>query len=84
MLGKIGGDAVLTERGRTYASALARHFNQENRHPDLQVWTSRKIRTIQTGSLLEAPTKQVSEIDELDAVSSTQFINSIKTSKKLI
>jgi len=30
-LGRIGGDAELSVRGRTYAAAFARYFNNENR-----------------------------------------------------
>lgn len=68
MLGKIGGDADLSSRGRMYGMTLARHFN-EAAIPGLRVWTSEKKRTIQTAKGINAPIESLEELNELDAVS---------------
>lgn len=68
MLGKIGGDANLSARGRLYAAALARYFNEAD-IPGLHVWTSEKKRTKQTAQDINAPKEHVFALNELDAVS---------------
>lgn len=66
-LGKIGGDANLSVRGRMYAASLARHFNEAD-IPGLHVWTSEKQRTKQTAQDIDAPKEHVFALNELDAV----------------
>jgi len=68
-LGRIGGDAELSVRGRTYAAALARYFNNENRLEGLRVWTSELKRTHQTAQGIKAPIEPVPFLNELYAVS---------------
>lgn len=65
-LGKIGGDANLSARGRMYAAALARYFNDES-IPSLHVWTSEKKRTKQTANDIKAPKEHIQALNELDA-----------------
>lgn len=72
-MGRIGGDAELSVRGRTYAAALARYFNNENRLEGLRVWTSELRRTHQTAQGIKAPIEPVPFLNELYAVS-THFI----------
>lgn len=72
-MGRIGGDAELSVRGRTYAAALARYFNNENRLEGLRVWTSELKRTHQTAQGIKAPIEPVPFLNELYAVS-TFFI----------
>lgn len=72
-MGRIGGDAELSVRGRTYAAALARYFNNENRLDGLRVWTSELKRTHQTAQGIKAPIEPVPFLNELYAVS-TLFI----------
>lgn len=72
-MGRIGGDAELSVRGRTYAAALARYFNNENRLEGLRVWTSELKRTHQTAQGIKAPIEPVPFLNELYAVS-TLFI----------
>lgn len=69
VLGRIGGDADLSVRGRTYAAALARYFNNEERLEDLRVWTSELKRTHQTAQGIKAPIEPVPALNELYAVS---------------
>ncbi|XP_065216558.1 6-phosphofructo-2-kinase/fructose-2,6-bisphosphatase-like [Planococcus citri] len=66
MLGKIGGDANLSARGRMYAAALARYFNEAD-IPDFRVWTSEKKRTKQTAQEIDAPKEHITALNELDA-----------------
>ncbi|XP_034947081.1 6-phosphofructo-2-kinase/fructose-2,6-bisphosphatase-like isoform X2 [Chelonus insularis] len=66
VLGKIGGDAVLSARGERYAQALATRINAMH-IPDLRVLTSRLRRTIATARGIEAPQEHVAELNELDA-----------------
>lgn len=68
-MGRIGGDAELSVRGRTYAAALARYFNNENRLEGLRVWTSELKRTHQTAQGIKAPIEPVPFLNELYAVS---------------
>lgn len=66
VLGKVGGDAVLSTRGERYAQALATKFNAM-RIPDLRVLTSRLRRTIATARGVEAPQEHVAALNELHA-----------------
>lgn len=66
VLGKVGGDAVLSPRGERYAQALATKFNAM-RIPDLRVLTSRLRRTIATARGVEAPQEHVAALNELHA-----------------
>lgn len=66
VLGKIGGDAVLSARGERYAQALASHINAMH-IPDLRVLTSRLRRTIATARGIEAPQEHVAALNELNA-----------------
>lgn len=66
VVGKIGGDAVLSARGERYAQALSNKFNAM-RIPDLRVLTSRLRRTIATARGIEAPQEHVAELNELHA-----------------
>ncbi|KAL0113371.1 hypothetical protein PUN28_012503 [Cardiocondyla obscurior] len=66
VVGKIGGDAVLSARGERYAQALSNRFNAM-RIPDLRVLTSRLRRTIATASGIEAPQEHVAALNELHA-----------------
>lgn len=68
VLGRIGGDANLSVRGRQYAKALAAHFNKlKSSLPNLEVWTSEMKRTKQTADGIQAPKFCVRPINELDA-----------------
>ncbi|KAE8744819.1 hypothetical protein FOCC_FOCC008543 [Frankliniella occidentalis] len=67
MLGRIGGDADLSPRGRLYAQALARYFTDKARVPGLRVCVSEKKRTQQTASGLPAPYEILPALNELDA-----------------
>ncbi|XP_046753418.1 6-phosphofructo-2-kinase/fructose-2,6-bisphosphatase-like isoform X1 [Diprion similis] len=66
VLGKIGGDAVLSARGERYAQALATHINGLH-VPELRVLTSRLRRTIATARGVEAAQEHIAELNELDA-----------------
>ncbi|XP_015110998.1 6-phosphofructo-2-kinase/fructose-2,6-bisphosphatase isoform X1 [Diachasma alloeum] len=66
VLGKIGGDAVLSARGERYAQALASRINSMH-IPDLRVLTSRLRRTIATARSIEAPQEHVAALNELNA-----------------
>ncbi|XP_050599611.1 6-phosphofructo-2-kinase/fructose-2,6-bisphosphatase-like isoform X1 [Bombus affinis] len=66
VLGKVGGDAVLSARGERYAQALATKFNAM-RIPDLRVLTSRLRRTIATARGVESPQEHVTALNELHA-----------------
>lgn len=66
VLGKVGGDAVLSARGERYAQALSTKFNAM-RIPDLRVLTSRLRRTIATARAVEAPQEHVAALNELHA-----------------
>lgn len=69
MLGRIGGDAVLSPRGQSYAHALAEHMNELAIQEPLSVWTSELRRTKQTAAEIMAPKRAVRALNELDAVS---------------
>eukprot|EP00095_Tigriopus_kingsejongensis_P009052 maker-scaffold308_size214241-snap-gene-0.27 protein:Tk09052 transcript:maker-scaffold308_size214241-snap-gene-0.27-mRNA-1 annotation:"hypothetical protein DAPPUDRAFT_304281" len=65
LLGKIGGDSLLSEAGERFATSLAEHFNQQD-NPDLHVWTSWMKRTIQTASQIQAPKERWKALNEID------------------
>uniref|UniRef100_A0A915IA21 6-phosphofructo-2-kinase domain-containing protein n=1 Tax=Romanomermis culicivorax TaxID=13658 RepID=A0A915IA21_ROMCU len=68
-LGRIGGDSPLSERGIAYAKSLAAYFSK-NAVSDLRVWTSQKIRAVQTANRLKNAASYVEywkALDELDA-----------------
>lgn len=66
-LGRIGGDAALTERGQAFARALVPYL--EARFPDTPptLWTSTLRRTVQTASGLSWPSRALRNLDEIDA-----------------
>ncbi|PSN42982.1 hypothetical protein C0J52_13210 [Blattella germanica] len=66
VLGKIGGDANLSPRGKKYAKSLAHHMN-ETSIEGLRVWTSELRRTKQTAADIDAPKESVAALNELDA-----------------
>lgn len=66
VLGRIGGDANLSPRGKKYAIALARHVNALGLR-GLQVWTSRLRRTQATAAGVNAPKQIIPELNEIDA-----------------
>lgn len=68
MLGRIGGDANLSPRGRKYAQSLAGHMN-EVKIEGLKVWTSDLRRTKQTAEGINAPAEHMASLNELHAVS---------------
>ena len=67
-LGRIGGDTNLSPNGEQYSKALAK-FIEEQKIPDLRVWTSYMKRTIQTASNIRAPQERWKALNEIDAVS---------------
>ncbi|XP_014285658.1 6-phosphofructo-2-kinase/fructose-2,6-bisphosphatase [Halyomorpha halys] len=66
LLGRIGGDTLLSARGKNYASLLANYFNSA-KIDHLRVWTSEKKRTKQTAEGIEAPIENLIPLNELDA-----------------
>jgi broad specificity phosphatase PhoE len=66
VLGRIGGDAPLSEAGRHYAHALARVV-RERVGPDVVVWTSTLRRTLQTAEIVGLPYRPWRALDEIDA-----------------
>ncbi|XP_021359815.1 6-phosphofructo-2-kinase/fructose-2,6-bisphosphatase-like isoform X2 [Mizuhopecten yessoensis] len=64
--GRIGGDSDLSDRGDEYAEALAKYVEEE-KIPDLKVWTSELKRTKQTGKCLTAPIEHWKALNEIDA-----------------
>jgi broad specificity phosphatase PhoE/predicted kinase len=66
VLGRIGGDAPLSEAGRTYAHELARTV-RERMGPDVVVWTSALRRAIETAEALGLPFRSWRALDEIDA-----------------
>ncbi|CAH1116028.1 unnamed protein product [Phaedon cochleariae] len=64
VIGRIGGNAELSPRGRAYSQALARHVHALNL-PGLQVWTSTLKRTGATSALIQAPQQHLHELDEI-------------------
>lgn len=68
VIGRIGGDAGLSARGKMYAQALAKHITALNL-PSLQVWTSTLQRTKATSANINAPQQHLHELDEIYSVS---------------
>ncbi|CAG9773856.1 unnamed protein product [Ceutorhynchus assimilis] len=64
VIGRIGGDAPLSPRGRMYSKSLARHV-QDLKLPSLQIWTSTLQRTKATSALINAPQQHLPELDEI-------------------
>ncbi|XP_060521655.1 6-phosphofructo-2-kinase/fructose-2,6-bisphosphatase-like [Cylas formicarius] len=64
VIGRIGGDALLSPRGRMYSHSMAKHIHALNL-PCLQVWTSTLQRTKATAALINAPQQHLSELDEI-------------------
>ncbi|KAJ3476515.1 hypothetical protein NLI96_g11102 [Meripilus lineatus] len=65
--GKIGGDALLSERGLQYAKALPKLIKDNIGDAPLTVWTSTLQRTGQTAQDLPYPKLTWKSLDELDA-----------------
>jgi len=65
-LGKIGGDAALTEAGRAYATRLSA-FLRERIAGEPTVWTSTLQRTLTTGQALPWGALPLRALDEIDA-----------------
>lgn len=66
--GRIGGDSDLSDRGRSYAKALAEYIEEQDIQ-GLRVWTSWLQRTIQTAAGVNAPQERWKALNEIDAVS---------------
>ncbi|XP_039632410.1 6-phosphofructo-2-kinase/fructose-2,6-bisphosphatase-like isoform X3 [Polypterus senegalus] len=66
LLGRIGGDSGLSERGKKFASELGL-FMRDQAIQDLKVWTSHMKRTIQTAEALGVPYEQWKALNEIDA-----------------
>lgn len=64
--GRIGGDSDLSDRGWQYARILA-EFIEEQKIPNLHVWTSQMKRTLQTAKGIEAPHECWKALNEIDA-----------------
>ncbi|KAK9883171.1 hypothetical protein WA026_001370 [Henosepilachna vigintioctopunctata] len=64
VIGKIGGNAPLSPRGKKYADSLAKHIHALNL-PSLQVWTSTLQRTKATSAGIKAPQLHLPELDEI-------------------
>ncbi|XP_063365713.1 6-phosphofructo-2-kinase/fructose-2,6-bisphosphatase-like [Cydia amplana] len=67
VVGRIGGDALLSPRGQSYARGLAQHMNAIADREPLSVWTSELRRTKQTAAEIRAPKRAVRALNELDA-----------------
>lgn len=68
VIGRIGGDAALSPRGRMYSQSLAKHICALNL-PSLQIWTSTLQRTKATSANIQAPQQHLHELDEIWSVS---------------
>jgi broad specificity phosphatase PhoE/predicted kinase len=66
VLGRIGGDAPLSDAGRAYARTLA-GVVRERIGTDLVVWTSTLRRTLETAEVLGLPYRAWRALDEIDA-----------------
>lgn len=62
----IGGNPNLTQRGAKYAKAMGNYFNKAA-IPNLHVWTSSLVRTIQTAAHVTAPKFQTPLLDEISS-----------------
>ena len=65
LVGRIGGDAPLTERGREYADALAVFVRARCEHP--VVWTSALLRTVATARPIGSEIQALRALNEIDA-----------------
>ncbi|GMS87934.1 hypothetical protein PENTCL1PPCAC_10109 [Pristionchus entomophagus] len=68
-IGRLGGDAPLSENGLKYASRLQNYFEKEKIN-ELRVWSSQKIRAAQTASKMAHIAQHVEYwkvLDEIDA-----------------
>ncbi|KAB7504915.1 6-phosphofructo-2-kinase/fructose-2,6-bisphosphatase [Armadillidium nasatum] len=68
VLGKVGGNSSLSERGLDYAKALADYMKSQD-IPRLRVWTSWMNRTVETAQFIERQKERWKCLDELDLVS---------------
>jgi len=66
VLGRIGGDASLTESGRAYARMLA-DVVQRRAGPRAVVWTSTLRRATETAGIVGLPYRPLRQLDEIDA-----------------
>jgi broad specificity phosphatase PhoE/predicted kinase len=66
VLGRIGGDAPLSDAGRAYARMLARSV-RERIGSNVVVWTSTLRRTLETAEILGLPYRTWRALDEIDA-----------------
>jgi broad specificity phosphatase PhoE len=66
VLGRIGGDAPLSDAGRGYATQLASTV-RDRMGTDLVVWTSTLRRTIGTAEVVGLPFRTWRALDEIDA-----------------
>jgi broad specificity phosphatase PhoE/predicted kinase len=66
VLGRIGGDAPLSEAGRAYARTLA-GVVRERIGPDAVVWTSTMRRTLETAEMMGLSCRSWRALDEIDA-----------------
>ncbi|MGD0674674.1 MAG: 6-phosphofructo-2-kinase/fructose-2,6-bisphosphatase [Polyangiaceae bacterium] len=66
MIGRIGGDAPLSDAGRAYAEQLGLAA-RERMGSELVVWTSTLRRTIETAEALHVPFRAWRALDEIDA-----------------
>ena len=66
VLGRIGGDAPLSDAGRAYARTLERTA-KDTIGADAVVWTSTLRRTIETAEILGLPYRSWRALDEIDA-----------------
>ncbi|XP_055337675.1 6-phosphofructo-2-kinase/fructose-2,6-bisphosphatase-like isoform X2 [Paramacrobiotus metropolitanus] len=66
LIGVLGGDSDLSERGMEYARKLGDFVKQEN-IPGLHVWTSQLKRTIQTAQFIDAPKEKWKCLNEIHA-----------------
>ncbi|KJH42515.1 phosphoglycerate mutase family protein [Dictyocaulus viviparus] len=68
-IGRLGGDSPLSENGLRYAERLKEYFMKESLE-DLRVWSSQKIRAVQTASRIQELATNVEYwkvLDEIDA-----------------
>ncbi|KRX18064.1 6-phosphofructo-2-kinase/fructose-2,6-bisphosphatase 1, partial [Trichinella nelsoni] len=68
-MARLGGDSPLSQRGLEYAERLADYFKGEN-VPELRVWSSQKIRAVQTAFFLKDTAAYIEHwkaLDEIDA-----------------
>ncbi|KAJ9583444.1 hypothetical protein L9F63_022210, partial [Diploptera punctata] len=66
---RIGGNSSLSERGLSYAMALAKYIQEEPLLPGLRIWTSLLRRTIQTAQYIHLPQERWKALNEINVVS---------------